>query len=113
MSRRISALSQLRTNVVRLRTMGGNLGSRYVLCNIPAAQIEAVENGYAVARYAAVVGKPDRPSPDIQSRIVEMNFNPFWTVPASIVRRDLIPKMQAEPDYLTKNRIRILDRERQ
>lgn len=101
--------SQLRTNVVRLRTMGGNLGSRYVLCNIPATQIEAVENGYAAARYAAVVGKPDRPSPDIQSRIVEINFNPFWTVPASIVRRDLIPKMQAEPDYLTKNRIRILD----
>ena len=101
--------SQLRTNLVRLRTMGGNLGSRYVLCNLPATQIETVENGYAVARYTTVVGKPDRPSPDIQSRIVEINFNPFWTVPASIVRRDLIPKMQAEPDYLTKNRIRILD----
>ena len=100
---------QLRTNLVRLRTMGGNLGPRYVLCNIPATQIEIVENGFAPAHFAAVVGKPDRPSPDIQSRIVEVNFNPFWTVPASIVRRDLIPKMQAEPDYLTKNRIRILD----
>jgi murein L,D-transpeptidase YcbB/YkuD len=100
---------QLRTNLVRLRSLGGNLGSRYVLCNIPATQIEAVENGFAAARFTAVVGKPDRPSPDIQSRIVEINFNPFWTVPASIVRRDLIPKMQAEPDYLTKNRIRILD----
>src|SRR5678816_1334483 len=32
-----------------------------------------------------------------------------WTVPVSIVRKDLIPKMQAEPDYLTKNKIRILD----
>ena len=101
--------NQLRTNLVRLRSMGGNLGPRYVLCNIPATQIEIVENGFAPARFAAVVGKPDRPSPDIQSRIVEINFNPFWTVPASIVRRDLIPKMQAEPDYLTKNRIRILD----
>jgi len=30
-------------------------------------------------------------------------------VPVSIVRKDLIPKMQAEPDYLTKNKIRILD----
>jgi murein L,D-transpeptidase YcbB/YkuD len=95
--------------LVRLRTMGGNLGPRYVLCNIPATQIEIVENGFAPAHFAAIVGKPDRPSPDIQSRIVEVNFNPFWTVPASIVRRDLIPKMQAEPDYLTKNRIRILD----
>jgi murein L,D-transpeptidase YcbB/YkuD len=56
-----------------------------------------------------VVGKPDRTSPDINSRIVEVNFNPYWTVPVSIVRKDLIPKMQAEPDYLTKNKIRILD----
>ena len=102
-------LAQLQTNVVRLRSMSGNLGARFVVCNIPAAQIEAIENGVAVSRHTAVVGKPDRPSPDINSRIVEINFNPYWTVPVSIVRRDLIPKMQAEPDYLTKNRIRIFD----
>ena len=102
-------LAQLRTNAVRLRSLSGNLGDRFVMCNIPAAQIEAIESGVAVSRHTAVVGKPDRPSPDIQSRIVEINFNPYWTVPVSIVRRDLIPKMQAEPDYLGKNRIRIFD----
>jgi murein L,D-transpeptidase YcbB/YkuD len=62
-----------------------------------------------VSRHTGVVGKPDRPSPDINSRIVEVSFNPYWTVPVSIVRRDLIPKMQKEPDYLTKNHIRIFD----
>jgi murein L,D-transpeptidase YcbB/YkuD len=102
-------LAQLRTNLVRLRSMSGNLGSRFVVCNIPGAQIEAIEDGQAVSRHTAVVGKPDRPSPDINSKITEINFNPYWTVPVSIVRRDLIPKMQAEPDYLTKNRIRIFD----
>ena len=89
--------------------MSGNLGAAFVVCNIPAAQIEAIEGGVAVSRHTAVVGKPDRPSPDINSRIVEINFNPYWTVPVSIVRRDLIPKMQAEPDYLTTNHIRIFD----
>jgi L,D-transpeptidase YcbB len=102
-------LAQLRTNLVRLRSMSGNLGARFVVCNIPAAHIEAIEGGHAVSRHTAVVGKPDRPSPDINSKITEVNFNPYWTVPVSIVRRDLIPKMQAEPDYLTKNRIRIFD----
>ena len=76
---------------------------------VPAAQIEAIENGVAVTRHIAVAGKPDRPSPDINSKIIQINFNPFWTVPVSIVRKDLIPKMQAEPDYLTKNHIRIYD----
>ena len=89
--------------------MSGNLGARFVVCNIPAAHIEAIEGGVAVSRHTAVVGKPDRASPDINSKIIEINFNPYWTVPVSIVRNDLIPKMQAEPDYLKKNRIRILD----
>jgi L,D-transpeptidase YcbB len=103
-------LAQLRTNLARLRSFIGNLGSRFVVCNIPAAQIEAIENGVAVSRHTGVVGKPDRASPDINSRITEISFNPYWTVPVSIVRRDLIPKMQTEPDYLTKNHIRIFDR---
>jgi murein L,D-transpeptidase YcbB/YkuD len=102
-------LNQLRTNVVRLRAFSGTLGPRFVMANIPAAWIEAVEGGVAVSRHTAVAGKPDRPSPDIQSKIVEINFNPYWTVPVSIVRKDLIPKMQAEPDYLSKYRIRIFD----
>lgn len=102
-------LNQLKVNLVRLRTLSGNLGPRFVVCNIPAAQIEAIENGIAVSRHTGVVGKPDRPSPEIQSKITEINFNPYWTVPSSIVRRDLIPIMQEQPEYLTKNRIRIFD----
>lgn len=102
-------LMQLRTNAVRLKSLSGNLGNRIVVANIPAAQIEAIENGVAVTRHTAVAGKPDRPSPDVHSKITQINFNPFWTVPVSIIRKDLIPKMQAEPDYLTKNHIRIFD----
>ena len=102
-------LSQLKTNLGRLRGLTAHLPNRYVVCNIPAAQIEAVEDGVAVSRHTAVVGKPDRPSPEINSKIFEINFNPFWTVPVSIVRRDLIPLMQKDPDYLTNEHIRIFD----
>jgi L,D-transpeptidase YcbB len=102
-------LNQLKNNLVRLRVPSAHLSNRFVVCNIPAAQVEAVENGVVASRHVAVVGKPDRPSPDINSKIVEINFNPYWTVPVSIVRRDLIPKMQEAPDYLTSNRIRIFD----
>ena len=102
-------LAQLKVNVTRLQALGANLGPRYVVANIPAARIEAIENGVAVSRHTAVVGKPDRPSPEINSKIMQINFNPYWTVPPSIVQKDLIPKMQDQPDYLTKNHIRIFD----
>jgi murein L,D-transpeptidase YcbB/YkuD len=100
---------QLKVNIERLKTLTGNLGARYVVCNIPAARIEAIEHDVAVSRHTGVVGKPDRASPEINSNIIEINFNPYWTVPASIVRKDLIPRMQDQPDYLTKNHIRIID----
>lgn len=102
-------LRQLETNLVRVRAHSGFLGHRFIVMNIPAAQLEAVENGVVVSRHVTVVGKIDRQSPVITTRVQDINFNPFWTVPASIIRKDLIPKMQAEPDYLTKNRIRVFN----
>jgi L,D-transpeptidase YcbB len=101
-------IRQLEINLVRLRSYAGNLGPRYVVANIPAALVETVENGQVATRHAAGVGKIDRQSPLLQTRIPDVNFNPTWTVPASIIRKDLIPKMQKEPGYLTENKIRII-----
>ncbi|MCB1423927.1 MAG: L,D-transpeptidase family protein [Nitratireductor sp.] len=100
-------LGQLETNLVRLRAMSGFLGQRYVMVNIPAAHIEAVENGQVVSRHTAIVGKVDRQSPILNSKIHEINLNPYWTAPVSIVKKDIIPLMQKDPTYLTRNAIRI------
>lgn len=102
-------IRQLELNIVRLRAFSGNLGQRHVIVNIPAAMVETVENGVVATRHAAGVGKIDRQSPILQTRIPEVNFNPTWTVPASIIRKDLIPKMRKEPNYLAENRIRIIN----
>ena len=102
-------LRQLELNLVRVRAMSGFLGDRYVMVNIPAAEIEAVDHGVVHSRHVGVVGKIDRPSPLISAKIQEINFNPYWHVPVSIIRKDLIPKMKADPQYLAKNKIRIYD----
>ena len=101
-------LKQLEINLVRLRSYAGNLGNRFVTANIPAAYVETVENGEVQTRHAAGVGKVDRQSPIMQAKILDVNFNPFWTVPASIIKKDLIPKMQKDPTYLDENKIRII-----
>jgi len=101
-------LRQLRTNASRLSDLNFN-ASRYIMVNIPAASIEFVEGGRVASRHTAVVGKIDRQTPILQSQITEVNFNPYWTVPKSIIRKDLIPKMNEDPTYLTRFRIRIFD----
>lgn len=102
-------VQQLRTNLVRLRAMGGDLGQRYLMVNIPGAEIEAVEAGVVASRHTAIVGKIDRQTPLVASRISQINFNPFWHAPKSIVRKDIIPRMREDPDYLNRYRIRIYD----
>ena len=104
---------QLETNLIRLRSLTGNLGARFVMANIPAAAVETVENGVVFSHHQAGVGKIDRQSPIMNTRALDINFNPFWTVPASIVRKDLVPKMQADPNYLTDNKIRIYNKDGQ
>lgn len=101
-------LGQLQTNLVRLRSMSGFLGGRYVMVNVPAAQIEAVENDRVALRHTAIVGKIDRQTPILNSAINEVIINPYWNAPVSIVRKDIIPLMRKDPQYLANNNIRIL-----
>ncbi len=102
-------ISQLRTNLVRVNAMSADLGDRYVMVNIPAAEVEAVENGAVASRHTAVVGRKDRESPILAKKIQYISFNPYWTVPKSIIRKDIIPKMREDPEYLTRYKIRILN----
>lgn len=102
-------LAQLQINLVRVRSMSGYLGDKFVMVNIPAAEIETVQNGAVHSRHTAVVGKVDRQTPILTSKITVINFNPYWHVPVSIIKKDLIPKMQKDPGYLERNKIRIYD----
>jgi murein L,D-transpeptidase YcbB/YkuD len=100
-------LGQLETNLGRIQAQAGTLGQRYVNVNIPAAQVEAVENDRVVLRHTAIVGKVDRQSPIVNSKINEIIVNPYWNAPVSIVRKDIIPLMRKNPNYLTDNKIRL------
>lgn len=99
-------LRQLRVNLPRLQELSRSAAKRYVLVNIPAAQIEAIENGVVVSRHAGVVGKPDRKTPILRSSIHQLNFNPVWHLPPTVISKDLIPRgremQRAGRDVLVK-----------
>jgi murein L,D-transpeptidase YcbB/YkuD len=102
-------LMQLETNLVRLQSMAGDLGTRYMMVNIPAAYVEAVENDRVALRNTAVVGRIDRPTHAINSKVYEVILNPYWTAPRSIIEKDIVPLMRKDPTYLARNNIRLFD----
>ena len=85
-------LRQLKVNLTRLQEYATTAGKRYLMVNIPAAQIEAVELDRVISRHSGVVGKLDRPSPTLRSAVHEINFNPVWTLPPTVISKDLIPR---------------------
>jgi L,D-transpeptidase YcbB len=85
-------LKQLQTNLNRMTELARGLPKKYVLVNIPAAQIEAVEGTEVYSRHSGVVGKLDRQTPILRSAIHQLNFNPVWHLPPTVISKDLIPK---------------------
>ncbi|SEP40000.1 Putative peptidoglycan binding domain-containing protein [Methylobacterium sp. ap11] len=100
---------QLAASANRLIGSSFPFGERYVAVNIPSAAVEAVDHGSVARRYVAVVGKPERASPSVETKITNINFNPTWTVPVSLIKKDIIPHMRKDPGYLAKMHIRMLD----
>ncbi len=100
-------LRQLKLNRRRVaQLVHGRNPKRYVLVNIPGFQLEAVEGAKVINRYRVIVGKPDRQTPTLDVMIRAVNFLPFWRVPDSIAKRDLIPRLVRDPEYLAREHIR-------
>ncbi len=102
-------LETLLANLPRVEWAIQGVAPRYIIVNIPAAQLETVEMGRVYSRHNVIVGMPDRPSPSLISRITELNFNPYWNAPLSIVIKDIIPKARKDPSFLKRMRIRVFD----
>ncbi len=106
----VPALERLRTikaNIARLETYGQNLGDRYLVVNVPAQQIETVNNGRVFSRHNAIVGRPERPTPVVMTALSDVNFNPYWNAPPSIIEKDIFPKMKSGTQILTDMNIKV------
>jgi murein L,D-transpeptidase YcbB/YkuD len=103
-------LDQLKLNYERLRgLMQGGVEDRYVLVNVPAFQLEAVERYEVQLRHRVIVGRTERQTPEVRATIKALNFFPYWRVPDSVATLDLVPRLKKEPEYLTNEVIRVFD----
>ena len=100
-------LSAIRANIPRIAEYSKDLGDRYVVVNIPALQIETVNGNRVFSRHNAIVGRPSRPTPVVMTALSDINFNPYWNAPPSIVERDILPKISS--GILEKMNMKVFD----
>ncbi len=104
-----SRMIQLMLNMERWRWYPEDLGSRYVIVNIPAFRLRLVEDRTETLTMRVIVGRKKRPTPVLSSQMTYLEVNPYWNVPQKIARKDLLPKIQADPEYLVRQGIQVFD----
>lgn len=79
----------------------------FVAINLPAFELQFVSNDTLRAVHRIIIGKIEHPSPTLQSYITQVVSLPFWRVPSSIARKEILPALKRSSAYLTKEHMRI------
>jgi murein L,D-transpeptidase YcbB/YkuD len=102
---------QIALNLDRLRKE--NLqAEHFIYVNIPAYQMKIYKMNKIIGNSRVIVGSPKTPTPLVNSKIERVITNPVWQVPRSITLNEMLPKLKSDSDYLSRNRLKLIDENR-
>ncbi|MCW8930958.1 MAG: L,D-transpeptidase family protein [Gammaproteobacteria bacterium] len=104
-----SRIEQIRANLERIRWVKRNLGDEFVLVNIAGFNLYYYQANKLVWTSRVQVGKGYRKTPVFRDDINYLVFNPTWTVPPTILSKDILPKLKKDPGYLQKKNMNVID----
>jgi len=99
----------LRVNMERNRWIMANISDDYIIVNIAAFKAYFFKNNELRFTTNVQVGKTYHKTPVFRERLRYIEFNPTWTVPVSITRSSIIPKMKEDASYLDNHHYELLD----
>jgi len=102
---------QLAITLDRYKLLPEQMPEKYVWVNIPAYNLKLVEHDSVILESKIVVGKPKTRTPVLNSAISEMITFPQWTIPASIIEKEILPAVKRNPEYLIKKGYSLIDKE--
>lgn len=95
-------VDQLRLSLERARWLMRDLEDDFVLVNIAGARTYFIKGG-TIWTTRSITGSAYRKTPVFRDDIQYMEFNPTWTVPVSIFRKDKLARIRKDPGYLARN----------
>ncbi|HXW73047.1 MAG TPA: L,D-transpeptidase family protein [Methylocella sp.] len=94
--------AEIIANMERWRWMPRDLGESHIDVNIPDYEAVIIDKGEVIERTRVVVGKEETPTPIFSNTMKFLIVNPYWNVPPSIIRKEMLPKLAADPHYLSR-----------
>ena len=104
-------IDQIRANLERTRWVFRDLEPRFLVVNIAGFEAYLIEDGKAAWRSLVQVGEPYRKTPVFKKKMTYLVLGPTWTVPPTILREDIVPKIKRDPGYLARKDMVLLDRD--
>jgi murein L,D-transpeptidase YcbB/YkuD len=104
---------QIIANLERWRWFPKHMGNHYIIINIPEYMLSIVKDNDTIEQKRIVVGKPDRRTPILSSTFSNIIFNPTWTVPPTILNKDLTPDATNDRGYFARREIAIYNQKGQ
>lgn len=96
----VNKRKKLILNMERLRWLPRKFGRSYVFVNQASFQLQVIKNGSQAWQTRVVVGKPKNQTSFFVDKMETVVFNPYWGVPQSIITKEMLPRLRANPGYL-------------
>lgn len=98
-----SRIRQMLINMERIRWMPAAPPTDYILVNIPEFTLHAYEHGKLSFDMVVVVGSEANSTVIFSGTLNQIVFSPYWNVPASILKKEVLPGIRKNPNYLAKH----------
>jgi L,D-transpeptidase YcbB len=105
-------IQTLRLNLDRWRWLPRELGEEFLLVNVAGFELELVARDSVVESMSVVVGRTANRTPLFRDSLQYVVVNPYWNVPMSIAREEILPAVRRDPTYLERNGYEVLQGDR-
>ncbi len=101
-------IRQIILNMERCRWLPEKSEGEYLVVNLPEFRLHAYNDDSLLWSMKVVVGRELRKTVVFNGKITYLVFSPYWNIPPGILRKDVLPAMRRNKNYLTKNNMEIV-----
>lgn len=108
----LARIKQILINLERMRWMPAGSDKQLIIINIPDFRLQILDGGHPVMAMNVVVGKEGHSTVLFSGRLDRIIFNPYWNIPPSIVKKEILPAMEKNKHYLGEHDMEITGQEK-